>query len=111
MPFAVEEKTGTISVVETITNFDRTDYEFEAVATDNRNMIISTNVTIHVVYSDSSQTLTKYVTLIAKFTLPQFLSIDARHQPNAVVSFWKRPPRGISVKRKRNGDKLLINSF
>lgn len=56
----MEEKTGTISVVETITNFDRTDYEFEAVATDNRNLIISTNVTIHIVYSDSSQTLTKY---------------------------------------------------
>lgn len=69
----MEEKTGTISVVETIGNFDRTDYEFEAVATDNRNMIISTNVTIHVVYSDSSQTLTKYVALIAKFTPPQFL--------------------------------------
>jgi len=59
VPFAVEEKTGTISVVEVISNFDRTDYEFEAVATDNRNLIISTNVTIHIVYSDSSQTLTK----------------------------------------------------
>jgi len=59
VPFAVEEKTGTISVVEAISNFDRTDYEFEAVATDNRNLIISTNVTIHIVYSDSSQTLTK----------------------------------------------------
>lgn len=56
MPFAVEEKTGTISVVEVIANFDRTDYEFEAVATDNQNLLISTNVTIHVVYSDSSQT-------------------------------------------------------
>lgn len=61
VPFAVEEKTGTISVVEVISNFDRTDYEFEAVATDNRNLIISTNVTIHIVYSDSSQTLTKTV--------------------------------------------------
>jgi len=60
VPFAVEEKTGTISVVEVISNYDRTDYEFEAVATDNRNLIISTNVTIHIVYSDSSQTLTKY---------------------------------------------------
>jgi len=59
VPFAVEEKTGTISVVEGISNFDRTDYEFEAVATDNRNLIISTNVTIHIVYSDSSQTLSK----------------------------------------------------
>ncbi|XP_050427900.1 cadherin-89D [Adelges cooleyi] len=61
VPFAVEEKSGTISVVEVITNFERTDYEFEAVATDHSHMTITTNVTIHIVYSDSSQTLTKTV--------------------------------------------------
>ncbi|XP_050532304.1 cadherin-89D isoform X2 [Daktulosphaira vitifoliae] len=61
VPFAVEEKSGTISVVDAISNFERTDYKFEAVATDHKHMTITTNVTIHIVYSDSSQTLTKTV--------------------------------------------------
>jgi len=49
VPFAVEERSGTISVVEEIERFDRFVYDFEAIVTDERELSLITNVSIHVV--------------------------------------------------------------
>ncbi|KZC05970.1 Cadherin-89D, partial [Dufourea novaeangliae] len=49
VPFAVEERSGTITVVEEIERFDRSTYDFEAVVTDERQLMLITNVSIHVV--------------------------------------------------------------
>ncbi|XP_034250844.1 cadherin-89D [Thrips palmi] len=52
VPFAVEERSGTITVVADMRKFERTLYDFEAVATDSRDMVLVTNVTIHVVHAE-----------------------------------------------------------
>ncbi|XP_028176911.1 cadherin-89D [Ostrinia furnacalis] len=50
VPFAVEEKSGVITVIDELSNFNRPLYDFEAVALqENANISISTNTTIHVV--------------------------------------------------------------
>ncbi|KAK2588583.1 hypothetical protein KPH14_006357 [Odynerus spinipes] len=49
VPFAVEERSGTITVVEEIERYDRSTYEFEGVVTDERDLTLITNVSIHVV--------------------------------------------------------------
>ncbi|KAL4702872.1 hypothetical protein ACJJTC_003995 [Scirpophaga incertulas] len=50
VPFAVEEKSGVITVIDELSKFDNPIYDFEAVAMqDNSNVSISTNTTIHVV--------------------------------------------------------------
>ncbi|XP_029156895.1 cadherin-89D isoform X2 [Nylanderia fulva] len=49
VPFAVEERSGTITVVEEIERFDRSAYDFEAIVTDERELTLITNVSIHVV--------------------------------------------------------------
>lgn len=49
VPFAVEELSGTVTIVDDLTKYDRLVYEFEAVVTNDRNVSITTNVTIHVV--------------------------------------------------------------
>ncbi|XP_029667049.1 cadherin-89D isoform X2 [Formica exsecta] len=49
VPFAVEERSGTISVVEEIERFDRSVYDFEAIVTDERELTLITNISIHVV--------------------------------------------------------------
>lgn len=49
MPFAVEEISGTVTVIDDLSKYDRTLYDFEAVATNDRNITLVTNVTVHVV--------------------------------------------------------------
>ncbi|XP_053605613.1 cadherin-89D isoform X2 [Plodia interpunctella] len=50
VPFAVEEKSGVITVIEELSKFNRPIYDFEAVAMqENSNITIATNTTIHVV--------------------------------------------------------------
>lgn len=50
MPFAVEERSGVITVVNELTKYRRPMYDFEAVAMqENANLSISTNATVHVV--------------------------------------------------------------
>ncbi|KAK6627853.1 hypothetical protein RUM44_010332 [Polyplax serrata] len=49
VPFAVEETSGVISVVNKLHKFDRSLYDFEAVVTDGKELTIVTNLTIHVV--------------------------------------------------------------
>ncbi|XP_076758983.1 cadherin 89D [Xylocopa sonorina] len=49
VPFAVEERSGTITVVDEIERFRRSTYDFEAVVTDERELTLITNVSIHVV--------------------------------------------------------------
>nr|CAD7427729.1 unnamed protein product [Timema monikensis] len=52
VPFAVEERSGTITVVDDISRFEPVLYDFEAVATDGSDVTLVTNVTIHVVELD-----------------------------------------------------------
>lgn len=50
VPFAVEERSGVITVIEDLSKFARPMYDFEAVATqENKNVTLSTNATVHVV--------------------------------------------------------------
>ncbi|XP_012282982.1 cadherin-89D [Orussus abietinus] len=49
VPFAVEERSGTITVVDQIEKFDRSFFDFEAVVTNERELTLVTNVSIHVV--------------------------------------------------------------
>ncbi|CAB3227459.1 unnamed protein product [Arctia plantaginis] len=50
VPFAVEERSGVITVVDELTKYRRPMYDFEAVAMqENANLSISTNATVHVV--------------------------------------------------------------
>lgn len=48
VPFAIEERTGIIAVVDELLKYARMTYEFEAYVTDSRHTL-TTNVTIHVV--------------------------------------------------------------
>lgn len=52
VPFAVEERSGTITVVEEIERFARSTYDFEAIVSDERELTLITNVSIHVVDPD-----------------------------------------------------------
>lgn len=49
MPFAVEERSGVITVVDELSKFDRPLYDFEGVVTDESDVTLVTNVTVHVV--------------------------------------------------------------
>ncbi|KAJ8719256.1 hypothetical protein PYW07_016812 [Mythimna separata] len=50
VPFAVEERSGVITVVDELTKYNRPMYDFEAVAIqENANLSITTNTTVHVV--------------------------------------------------------------
>lgn len=50
VPFAVEERSGVITVIDEMTKYNRPMYDFEAVAKqDNANLTITTNATVHVV--------------------------------------------------------------
>uniref|UniRef100_A0ABD2X656 Cadherin domain-containing protein n=1 Tax=Trichogramma kaykai TaxID=54128 RepID=A0ABD2X656_9HYME len=63
VPFAVEERSGTITVVDEIEQFKRSNYDFEAVVTNERNLSLVTNVSIHVVDpNDDSGLFTKGTT-------------------------------------------------
>lgn len=57
VPFAVEERTGTITVIDSPTKYPRSLYEFEGVVTDGKNLNLLANVTVHVVDNDPSTTL------------------------------------------------------
>lgn len=48
VPFAIEERTGIIAVVDELNKFSRHHYDFEAYVTDSRHTL-TTNVSIHVV--------------------------------------------------------------
>ncbi len=48
VPFAIEERTGIIAVVDDLSKYTRITYEFEAYVTDSRHTL-TTNVTIHIV--------------------------------------------------------------
>ncbi|XP_034938287.1 cadherin-89D isoform X2 [Chelonus insularis] len=49
VPFAVEEQTGTITVVDKVEKFTRRSYDFEGVVTNDKDLTLVTNVSIHVV--------------------------------------------------------------
>ncbi|XP_050312281.1 cadherin-89D isoform X2 [Anthonomus grandis grandis] len=49
VPFAVEESSGVLTVVDDLKKFSRQDYEFEGVATNDKDVTLVTNVTLHVV--------------------------------------------------------------
>lgn len=45
----MEESSGTVTVIDKLSNYNRSLYEFEGVVTDDNDMNLVTNVTIHVV--------------------------------------------------------------
>lgn len=45
----MEERSGVITVVDELKKFDRALYDFEALVTDEKDLTLVTNVTIHVV--------------------------------------------------------------
>lgn len=50
VPFAVEERSGVITVIDQLSKYDRPMFDFEAVAIqENANISIATNATVHVV--------------------------------------------------------------
>lgn len=53
----MEERTGTISVVDELHKFSRSLYDFEAVVTNERDLSIVTNVTIHIVNPQDEKTI------------------------------------------------------
>lgn len=60
VPFAVEESSGTITVVDELSKYDHDLYDFEAVATSDDDVSLVTNVTVHVVdLNENSNLLTK----------------------------------------------------
>ncbi|XP_076254284.1 cadherin 89D [Rhynchophorus ferrugineus] len=57
VPFAVEEKSGVITVVDELKKYERQNYEFEGVATDGKKVSLVTNVTLHVVDPKDERTV------------------------------------------------------
>ncbi|XP_066256989.1 cadherin-89D isoform X1 [Euwallacea similis] len=57
VPFAVEEKSGVITVVNELKKFNRLNYDFEGVATNNGDLTLITNVTLHVVDPKDEKTV------------------------------------------------------
>lgn len=51
----MEERSGTITVVDEIEKYDRSTYDFEAIVTDERELMLITNVSIHVVHPDDDR--------------------------------------------------------
>lgn len=50
VPFAVEERSGVITVIDELSKFHQPIFDFEAVAVqESLNMTISTNATVHIV--------------------------------------------------------------
>lgn len=54
VPFAIEENSGIITVVDEIRKYNRLLYDFEAVTTNEKDITLITNVSIHVVVDSSS---------------------------------------------------------
>ncbi|XP_045465404.1 cadherin-89D [Harmonia axyridis] len=57
VPFAVEERSGTITVVDELTKFKREHFDFEGVVTNDKDVYIVTNVTVHVVDPRDEKTI------------------------------------------------------
>ncbi|XP_046673716.1 cadherin-89D isoform X2 [Homalodisca vitripennis] len=74
VPFAVEERSGTITVVDDMSNYDRLLYDFEAVVTDEDDITLITNVTVHVVHSDSAFSANNNEPIVMKFSVRENLS-------------------------------------
>ncbi|KAI5749559.1 hypothetical protein M8J76_008291 [Diaphorina citri] len=74
VPFAVEERTGTITVIDSPTKYPRSLYEFEGVVTDGKNLNLLTNVTIHVVENDPTTVFRRNEPILLKFRVRENLS-------------------------------------
>lgn len=57
VPFAVEEQTGTITVIDEIERYPRKSYEFEGVVTNDKDLTLITNVSINVVDPNDNREL------------------------------------------------------
>ncbi|XP_008554394.1 cadherin-89D isoform X3 [Microplitis demolitor] len=63
VPFAVEEQTGTITVIDEIERYQRKSYEFEGVVSNDKDLTLVTNVSINVVDpNDNRELFTKGTT-------------------------------------------------
>ncbi|XP_073992691.1 cadherin 89D isoform X2 [Rhodnius prolixus] len=54
VPFAIEERSGTVTVVDDISKYEQNLYDFEAVVTDERTVTLVTNLTVHIVETTMS---------------------------------------------------------
>lgn len=66
VPFAVEERSGVITVVDDLKKFSRSNYDFDGVVTDGRDLTLYTNVTLHVV--DPKDERTVLMRLVQSYT-------------------------------------------
>ncbi|XP_047740872.1 cadherin-89D [Hyalella azteca] len=64
VPFAIEETSGIVSVVEPLAGFDRSDYQFEAVVTDGQASLV-TNLSVHVAPQARSPQMSEIVLLMS----------------------------------------------
>ncbi|XP_063981837.1 cadherin-89D isoform X2 [Diachasmimorpha longicaudata] len=63
VPFAVEEQSGTITVIDGIDSYARRSYDFEGVVTNDKDLMLVTNVSVHVVDpNDQRELFTKGTT-------------------------------------------------
>ncbi|CAB3364238.1 Hypothetical predicted protein [Cloeon dipterum] len=102
VPFAIEERSGVITVVRELSHFTRTHYEFETVVTDGQFTLV-TNVTIHVVDPEDPSILTTTFTP-PRSQLLETLEFKVREN-HAGVLVGKLP----DVNSKRDTRFLLVN--
>ncbi|CAH0559443.1 unnamed protein product [Brassicogethes aeneus] len=79
VPFAVEEKTGTITVIEELEKFNRLNFDFEAVVANEKDVNLATNVTIHIVDPKDEKTV-----LMKTGTSPIEFHVK-ENQPNVLI--------------------------
>ncbi|KAJ8919174.1 hypothetical protein NQ315_012160 [Exocentrus adspersus] len=79
VPFAVEEKSGTITVVDDLKKYSREHYDFETVVTNERDLNLVTNVTIHVVDPKDEKTI-----LMKTGTTPVEFHVK-ENEPNVLI--------------------------
>ncbi|XP_030768238.1 cadherin-89D isoform X4 [Sitophilus oryzae] len=79
VPFAVEEKSGVITVIDELNKYNRSNYDFEGVASDGNKVSLITNVTLHVVDPKDGQTvLMKTGNEVLEFHIKE-------NQPNMII--------------------------
>ncbi|XP_075211152.1 cadherin 89D [Lycorma delicatula] len=92
VPFAVEERSGTITVIDSMTKYERIIYDFEAVVTDEKSITLVTNVTIHVVHSDTMFAATSNDPIQLQFRVRENLSgalVGQLSDGNRTAGPWK----------------------
>jgi hypothetical protein len=103
VPFAIEERSGVITVVRELSHFTRTNYEFETVVTDGHFTLV-TNVTIHVVDPEDPTILTTTLAPTRGQQLLETFEFKVRENHSGVL-IGKLP----LPQNKRDTQFLLVN--